>query len=117
MKWALCLRQTARCGGRTHEPQDHDLNYSRMFNQPSHPTSSCAPRILILIKRPGEPGWLGWLSLWLFILAQVMILRIVRLSPALGSVLTAWRLLGILSLPLYLPPPHPTSCTLSFSQK
>ena len=32
--------------------------------------------------------------------AQVMISRYVRLSPALGSALTAWTLLEILSLPL-----------------
>ena len=37
------------------------------------------------------------LSVQLLILAQVMISRLVSLSPALGSALTAWSLLGILS--------------------
>ena len=38
-------------------------------------------------------------------LAQVMISRFVSLSPTSGSVLTAWSLLEILSLPLFLPTP------------
>ena len=57
----------------------------------------------------GAPGWLSRLSVQL--LAQVMILRFVRPSPASGSVLTAWSLLGILSLPCSLPLP----CFLSLS--
>ena len=38
-------------------------------------------------------------------LAQVMISQSVGLSSTLGSVLTAWGLLGILSLPISAPPP------------
>ena len=41
----------------------------------------------------------------LLILTQVTISRTVRLSPTLGSVLTVWSLLGILSLPLSLSAP------------
>ena len=44
----------------------------------------------------------GQLSTWLLILAQVMISQFVRSSPAGASVLTAWSLLGILSLSLSL---------------
>ena len=50
--------------------------------------------------------WLSELSIWLFILAQVMLSQFVRLSPVLGSALTAWSLLGILSLLLSLPLTH-----------
>ena len=57
----------------------------------------------------GAPGWLSWLSIQLLILAQVMILWFMRLSPELtgprGSELTAWSLLGILSVPSSLFPP------------
>ena len=45
------------------------------------------------------------LGIQLLISAQVMISWFVGLSPVLGSVLTAWNLLGILYLPLSLPPP------------
>ena len=51
----------------------------------------------------GAPGWLSQLSVRLLISVQVMISRFVELSPASGSVLTVWSLLGILSLPLSLP--------------
>lgn len=33
------------------------------------------------------PGWLGWLSIQLFISASGHALQVVRLSPALGSTL------------------------------
>ena len=45
------------------------------------------------------------LSVQLLILAQIMISWFVSLSPALGSALTVWSLLEILSLPLSLPLP------------
>ena len=45
----------------------------------------------------GEPGWLSLLSVHLLILAQVIISKFMRLSPASGSVLTAWSLLGTFS--------------------
>ena len=48
----------------------------------------------------GAPGWLIQLNVQLLILAQVMISQFVSFSPKLVSVLTAWSLLGILSLPL-----------------
>ena len=48
------------------------------------------------------PGWLSRLSIRLLISAQVMISRFLRSSPVLGSVLTAWSLLRIFSLPLSL---------------
>ena len=44
------------------------------------------------------------LKLSLLILAQVMILWLLSLSPMLGSALTVWTLLGILSLFLSAPP-------------
>ena len=59
------------------------------------------------------PGWLSWLSVRLLILAQVMISRFVSLSPRLGSALTVWNLLGILSLSLSLSLPLPCSLMLS----
>ena len=56
--------------------------------------------------KTGAPGWLRRLSIWLLILAQVMISWFVSSSPASGSVLPVQRLLGILSplsvLTLYL---------------
>ena len=45
---------------------------------------------------------------------QVMISQQVSASPESGSVLIVWSLLGILSLPLSLAPPH---LTLSLSLK
>ena len=57
----------------------------------------------------GALGWLSRLSLWLLILAQVMISQFVGSSPTSGSSLTVWSLLGILSLSL------PYSCSLSLS--
>ena len=60
---------------------------------------------------PGMPGWLSRLSIWLLVLVRVIISQFVGSSPVLGSALTVWSLLGILSLlPL---PLHPT---LSLSQ-
>lgn len=46
------------------------------------------------------PGWLRWLSLRLFISAQIIISWFVRQSPAQGSALTPQSLLGILTHPL-----------------
>ena len=43
------------------------------------------------------PRWLSQLSVRLLISAQVMISGFVGLTPASGSVLTMWSLLGILS--------------------
>ena len=60
------------------------------------------------------PGWLSRLRVQLLVLAQVMILWFVGSSPTLGSELTAWSLLGILSLPFSLP--LPLSCCLRLSQ-
>ena len=51
----------------------------------------------------GAPGWLSQFSVWLLVLAQVMISRFMGSSSALGSVLAARSLLGILSLPVSLP--------------
>ena len=50
----------------------------------------------------GAPGWLSQLSLQLLILAQVMISQFMGSSPASGSVLMVWSLLGILCLSLSL---------------
>ena len=61
-------------------------------------------------------GWLSLLSFCLLILAQVMISWFMGSSSALGSVLTAQSLLGILSLPLSLPLTHSCEHALSLSQ-
>ena len=62
----------------------------------------------ILLYVQGAPGWLSGLSIWLMVLAQVMISwfvssipasRFMSLSPDWGCVLTVWSLLGVLSLP------------------
>ena len=53
----------------------------------------------------GASGWLSWLNVRFLISSQAMISWFVRSSPTLGSALTVWRLLGILSLPLSLPLP------------
>ena len=65
----------------------------------------------------GAPVWLSQLSIQLLLSAQVMNLQFVSSSPASGSVLTVWSLLGSLSLPLYLPIPHLISLSLSLSLK
>ena len=51
-------------------------------------------------RKEGMPGWLSWLSIWLLLLAQVVISLFMSSSPTSGSVLTVWSLLGILSLSL-----------------
>ena len=73
--------------------------------------------LLQLEKVIGVPGWLSWWSVWLLILAQVMISRLAALSPRSGSVLTALSLIGILSLPLSALPPTILSLSLSLSLK
>ena len=59
------------------------------------------------------PGWPSGLSIWLLILAQVMISQLVSSSPASSSVLIAWSLLGIHSLPLSAPP---CSCSIKINK-
>ena len=57
----------------------------------------------VIIKKHakiGVPGWLSQLSLQLLISAQVRISQFMGSSPALGSALMAWGLLGILFLSL-----------------
>ena len=56
------------------------------------------------IASKGAPGWLSQLRVRLLISAPVVISRSMRSSPASGSVLTAWSLLGIF-------PPRPLSKT------
>ena len=51
------------------------------------------------------PEWLGQVKVQLLISAQVMILQFVSSSLTLGSTMTVWGLLGILSLPLSTSPP------------
>ena len=67
----------------------------------------------VLGRKSGAPGCLSRISTWLWFSAQVVISRFVSLSPASGSALTAWSLLGILCLPLFFCP----SRILYLSQK
>ena len=55
------------------------------------------PVYIFCVKFPlfGAPVWLSWLSVDYLLLAQVMISWFMSLSPASGSVLIAWSLLGI----------------------
>ena len=62
----------------------------------------------------GVPGGLSQLSVWLLTSAQVMISRFIGLSPALGSALTVWSLLGILSSSLW---PSPVLLHTLFQNK
>ena len=66
---------------------------------------SCPNLTYVVFKIQGVLGvraWLSCLSVWLLILAQVMISWFMNLSPVSGSELTEWSLLGILSLHLSL---------------
>ena len=87
----------------------HALKRSRSFSQASERS---------LKKQLGAPGWLSWLSVQLWISAQVMISRFMSSSPASGSVLNACSEPGscfgcCVSLSLC---PSP-ACTLSLSLK
>ena len=64
-------------------------------------------------------GWLGGLSDRLLISARITIVRFMSSSPeSSGSGLTAWSLLGILSLPLSPCPPYLVCmCALSLALK
>ena len=63
----------------------------------------------------GVPWWLNWLSIWLLVLAQVMISQFVSLSPVLGSMLSAWDSVSLPAPPLSLcfSPAHALSDSLS----
>ena len=62
------------------------------------------------------PGCFSWLSVWLLILAQVMISQFVESSSESGSALRVRSLLGILS-PLPVPPSDHACMHLFLSQK
>ena len=64
----------------------------------------------------GAPEYFSWLSIQLLISAQVMISWFVSSSPALGSMLTAWGLLGFLSPSLSAPYP-PLALSLKRKKK
>ena len=59
-------------------------------------------RALRICLVTGAPGCLSRLGIWFLVLAQIMISWFLSLSPASGSVLTVWSLLGILCLCLSL---------------
>ena len=69
--------------------------------------------LIIFLLNIEAPGLLSWLSVRLLISAQVMIPQFMRSNPALGCALAAWSLLGILSLPLFLPLFHALSLKIS----
>ena len=58
--------------------------------------------VRLKVGRTRAPGWLSVLSIWLLILAQVMISWLVGSNPASGSVQIAQSLCGALSLSLSL---------------
>ena len=84
---------------------------SQMLNQLSHPS---APKVLIL-KHDCQCLVAQLVKHLTLILAQVMISQLMSSSPALGSVLTVWIPLGILTLfaPLPLTPAHSLAPFLS----
>ena len=63
------------------------------------------------------PGWLSWLSIWLLILAQVMISWFKSSSLTSGSMVTMRSLFGILSLCRSLPLPHSLDLSLLKNKK
>ena len=63
----------------------------------------------------GTPGWLSGLSIPLSVSAEVIISWFMGSIPASGSMLIAWKLLGILSFPLCLPLPQLRVRSLSLS--
>ena len=67
------------------------------------------------LRTAGASGWLSWLSVQLWISAQVKISWLMGWSPVSASTLTAQNLLGILSLPLSLCPSPTHVCALSLS--
>ena len=71
--------------------------------------SSCHRTTIWIFKytNVGAPGWLGHLSIWLLVLAQVVISGFVGLSTMSGSVLTLQSFLGIRSPPLSFCPSSP----------
>ena len=85
--------------------------------------NKCLKKIFLSLKSRiyGAPGWFRRLSVRLLISAQVMISQFMRSSPASGSALTVWSLLGILSPSLSFTLLHTCMCTLflslSLSQK
>ena len=88
-----------------------------LFAQSGHPPCSSVSEmngapITHKEKLLRAPEWLSRLSFWLLISAQVMISWFVRLSHKYSSVLIAWSLLGILSLPLSVPLPSSLSLSL-----
>ena len=50
------------------------------------------------VYNSGAPGWLGWLSIRLLVLAQVMISAVPEFKPRIRSTLAVQTLLGILSI-------------------
>ena len=64
-------------------------------------------KCLFRMMKTEEPGWFSRLSVWLWILAQVVISQLVGSSPMSGFVLTAWSRLEIFSFPLSLSLPLP----------
>ena len=94
-----------------------------LFGSTHTRTQACEGKDLVCLSPdtkivPRVPGWLSWLSLWLLILAQVMISQSWE-SPALGSVLgmePAWDSL-FLSLCFCPSPAHMHALLLSLKKK
>ena len=69
------------------------------------------------INTTGTPRWLSQLSVQLLIFGSGHDLMVVRSSPTLGSTLTAWSLLGILSLSLAAPLPYLCAPSLKINKQ
>ena len=94
-----------------HEPCRTNIYYSVSLSTPSYNSLK-----ILLKKTLGVPGGLSQLSVRLLVSAQVAISQFVGLSPASGSMLTVWNLLGILSLPFSLCPSPACSLSLKINK-
>ena len=111
LHWHLC------CSSHTPDPLVSDawnIFPSSVYMTNSFTSFKSLPEFHLLQKayvnlQPGAPRWLSRLSVQLLVPTQVMISWYVGSSSMLASVPTAWSLLGILSLPLFLTLPHSSS--------
>ena len=80
------------------------------------PRATVPSNILLEVSVYWVPGWLSWLSIWLWLRSWSRDLWVQAPRPALCWQLRAWNLLQILGLPLSAPP-HSSSVCLPRSLK